>query len=99
MLQSRTEFLANVILGLYHNFKARRLNFFVWPLLIMSGMKPASAASEVIQAEVLLKVWTFGILQATSQLVAGEGLQVSNSRWEENGWKTTVPAYFECTFT
>ena len=81
MLQSRTEFLAYVILGLYHNFKARRLNFFVWPLLIMSGMKLASAASEVIKAEVLLKVWTFGILQAASQLVAeGEGLQVSNTR-------------------
>ena len=33
----------------------------MWPLLIVSqvmgGMRPASAASEAIEAEVLLKVW------------------------------------------
>ena len=70
MLQSRTEILANVILGRHHSFKARRLKLFMWPLLIMSGMKLASAASEVIKAEVVLKVWKFGIHQAASQLVA-----------------------------
>ena len=35
----------------------------MWPQLIVSQvmgyMRPASAASEAIEAEVLLKVWTF----------------------------------------
>ena len=44
-----------------HSFKARRSKLCIWPLLIvasvMGGMRPASAASEAIEAEVSLKVW------------------------------------------
>ena len=44
-----------------HSFKAKRLKLCMLPLLIvrsvMGGMRPASAASEAIEAEVSLKVW------------------------------------------
>ena len=44
-----------------HSFKARRFKLRMRPLLIvgrvMCGMRPASAASEAIEAEVSLKVW------------------------------------------
>ena len=43
-----------------HSFKDRRSKLCMWPLLIVSqvmgGMRPASAASEAIEAEVSLKV-------------------------------------------
>ena len=55
-----------------HSFKARRLRLCMRPLLIVSqvmgGMRPASAAFEAIEAEVLLKVWDVLHLR-----VVGEG--------------------------
>ena len=60
----------------------------MWPLLIvgrvMCGMRPASAASEAIEAEVLLMVWDVlhpravgkGVVCERSELTAG-GLAVA----------------------
>ena len=46
------------------------LKLCMWPLLIvsqvMSNMRPASAASKAIEAEVLLKVWTFCMASVAS---------------------------------
>ena len=52
-----------------HSFKARRLKLCMQPLIIvgrvMGDMRPASEASEAIEAEVSLKVWNVlhGILR------------------------------------
>ena len=54
-----------------HSLKARRLKLCMWPLLIMrsviGGTRPASVASEAIEVEVLLKVWTFCMVRGATQ--------------------------------